>query len=45
MRASSLIVRFVYFYEDRKIFGILLWTGKEKTKHKDFAICMAESKR
>jgi hypothetical protein len=35
----------VYFYEVRKIFGILLWTKKDKTKQKDFAMCVAESKR
>ena len=52
MRASGLttlaawqVERFVYFYEVRKIFWILLWTGKNKSKQKDFAMCMAESKR
>jgi hypothetical protein len=35
----------VYFYDVRKIFGILLWKGKEKTKPKDFAMYLAESKR
>ena len=36
---------FAYFYEIRKIFWILLWTGKNKSKQKDFAMCVAESKR
>jgi len=35
----------VYFYEVRKIFGILLSRQKEKTKPKDFAMCVAEGKR
>ncbi|WP_206743813.1 hypothetical protein, partial [Cochleicola gelatinilyticus] len=33
--------RFAYFYQVRKIFWILLWPGKEKTKQKDFAMCVA----
>jgi hypothetical protein len=38
--------RFAYFYEVRKIFGILLFSGtKKKRKPKDFAMCVAESKR
>jgi len=32
MRASSLIDRFAHFYDARKIFWILLLTGKIKTK-------------
>jgi hypothetical protein len=35
----------VYFYDVRKIFRILLYKGKEKTKQKDFAMCEAKSKR
>jgi|TARA_R110002033_G_scaffold66801_2_gene117784 hypothetical protein len=35
----------MYLYEDRKIFWILLWTGKNKSKQKDFAMYVAESKR
>ena len=45
MRVSGVNKWFVYFYEVRKIFGILLWTGKNKSKQKDFAMCVAESKR
>ncbi|MDF4223558.1 hypothetical protein PXC01_18320 [Maribacter sp. M208] len=41
----GLVARFTYFYDVRKIFGILLWTGKNKSKQKDFAMCVAESKR
>ena len=42
----GLYERFVYFYEVRKIFGILLFSGtKKKRKPKNFAMCVAESKR
>ncbi len=42
----GLVERFVYFYEVRKIFGILLFSRtKKKRKPKVFAMCMAESKR
>ena len=34
MRASSLIERFAHFHDARKIFWILLLTGKIKTKGK-----------
>jgi hypothetical protein len=33
----------VYFYEHRKIFWILLWPKKEKTKQKAFVIRVAET--
>jgi predicted transcriptional regulator YdeE len=35
----GLIKKFVYFYEVRKIFRILLWTKKEKAKPKASASC------
>jgi hypothetical protein len=39
MRAAGLFAGFVYFYEDRKIFWILLFrVTKKKRKPKDFAM-------
>ena len=43
MRGSGLIQRSAYFYKVSKIFWILLWPKKEKTKQKAFAKCEAES--
>jgi len=45
IRASGLNQWRVYFYEVRKIFRILLRTRKNKSKQKEFAMCVAESKR
>jgi len=36
---------FAYFYEVAKSLGFRFDTKKEKTKPKDFAVCVAESKR
>jgi hypothetical protein len=35
----------VYFYDVAKSLGFCFKQGKEKTKQKDFAMCVTESKR
>ncbi len=37
--------RFAYFYKVAKSLGFRFEQKKEKTKPKDFAMCLAESKR
>ncbi len=44
MRAKVFIRSVCVFLLGRQIFGILLWTRKIKSKQKDFAMCVAESK-